>query len=338
MIRSGWMRACAVAGVSAMAFFTMASSGAAQAAPKGGNPLFTDAFTADPAPLVHKDTLYLYVGHDQATGDEMFTMREWLVYSTKDMKTWTAHGPIMKATDFKWAIRDSWASQVVERNGKFWLYAAVEHDKTHPGKAIGVAVADSPAGPFVDARGSALISNDMTPQGPHTWDDIDPTVYIEEDGTAWLIWGNANCYYAKLKPNMIELDGPIRQIPLPKFVEGPWIHKRGQTYYLVYASMDKAVSNDELLSYATAPAITGPWTYRGEISGPAENSFTIHPGIIEFKGQPYIFYHNGKLSLNGEKGGLGRRAVAVEHLYYNVDGTIRAMVHTSEGVSVPRQK
>jgi arabinoxylan arabinofuranohydrolase len=77
----------------------------------GANPIIRDKFTADPAPLVVGDTLYLYVGHDEAQGDEMFTMRDWLVYSTRDMKTWTEHAPIMKAKDFKWATGDAWASQ-----------------------------------------------------------------------------------------------------------------------------------------------------------------------------------------------------------------------------------
>ena len=134
----------------------------AQAAAPGSNPIIRDKFTADPAPLVAGDRLYLYVGHDQAQRDEMFNMREWLVYSTTDMTTWTDHGPIMKVADFTWAKAVAWASQAIEKNGRFWFYAAVEHDATHPGKAIAVAVSDSPTGPFVDAKGSALITNEMT--------------------------------------------------------------------------------------------------------------------------------------------------------------------------------
>jgi beta-xylosidase len=242
----------------------------------------------------------------------------------------------MKATDFKWVSKDAWASQVTYKNGKFWFYTAVEHDNSHPGKAIGVAVSDSPTGPFVDARGSALVHNQMTPQGPHTWDDIDPTVFTEEDGTSWLIWGNANCYIAKLKPNMIELDGPIRQIDVPRFEEGPWIHKRGDLYYLSYASIDKSKGPDERIAYATAPAITGPWTYRGELTGSGRNSFTIHPAIAEFNGNWYFFYHDASLEIGDQKGGLGRRAVRAEHLYYNSDGTIRPIAQTDAGVTAPR--
>src|SRR3954470_20599434 len=84
----------------------------------GANPIIRDKFTADPAPLVVGDRLFLYVGHDEAQRDEMFNMREWLGYSTTDMKTWTAYLPIMRATDFKWAKKDAWASQAIQKNGK----------------------------------------------------------------------------------------------------------------------------------------------------------------------------------------------------------------------------
>jgi hypothetical protein len=301
----------------------------------GTNPIIRDKFTADPAPLVVGDTLYLYVGHDQAPREQMFDMREWLVYSTKDMKTWTAHPPIMNVKDFKWAQADAWAAQAIEKNGKFYFYAAVEHDGTHPGKAIGVAVSDKPTGPFVDARGSALITNQMTPKGKHNWEDIDPTVFTDDDGTSWLAWGNAQCYIAKLKPNMIEIDGPIIEITPEHFEEGPWLHKRGDLYYLTYASWDRKTQSSEHVSYATAPRITGPWTYRGLLTGPAANSFTIHPGIAQFKGNWYLFLHNATLTIGDMKGAIGRRAVTVEHLQYNPDGTMKPVVQGELGVSVP---
>src|SRR5262245_47125015 len=117
-----------------------------------GNPIFREVFTADPAALGHDGTLYLYVGHDEAKGREMFTMKEWLGYSTKDMRSWTAHGPIFRPTDFKWAVGDAWAAQMIEKDGKFYFYTTVQHNDTHRGKAIGVAVGDNPLGPFQDAR------------------------------------------------------------------------------------------------------------------------------------------------------------------------------------------
>jgi len=134
---------------------------------------------------------------------------------------------------------------------------------------------------------------------------------------------------------MIELDGPIRKITPPHFEEGPWLHKRGQLYYLTYASLDRTTQTDEHISYATATSLDGPWTYRGELTGSGKNSFTIHPGIAEFKGQWYIFLHNATLSVGDEKGALGRRAVTVEYLDYNPDGTMKPVVQTDAGVSAP---
>lgn len=302
----------------------------------GSNPLFRNVFTADPAPLVVGDTLYLYTGRDEAVRDQMFNMREWLVFSTKDMRNWTAHGPIMKVADFKWAKADAWASQTIEKNGKFWFYAAVEHDDSIPGKAIAVAVSDKATGPFVDARGSALVTNAMTPKGTHSWEDIDPTVFTDDDGTTWIAWGNRQCYIARLKPNMTEIDGPITEITPPHFEEGPWLHKRGNLYYLTYASLDRRTHTDERVSYSTAPSIKGPWTYRGELTGSGKYSFTIHPGIAQFKGDWYIFLHNASLAIGEFNGAIGRRAVTAEHLRYDASGLMLPVVQSDAGVTAPK--
>ena len=119
---------------------------------------------------------------------------------------------------------------------------------------------------------------------------------------------------------------------MPDFEEGPWIFKRGDVYYLAYASMDKTISPDERISYATAPAITGPWTWRGEITGAAANGFTIHPGIAEFKGEWYLFYHVGTLDVGDMKGNLGRRAVAVERMTFDENGLINPVAQTDQGI------
>lgn len=298
-----------------------------------GNPLIRDKFTADPAPLVYDGRLYLYVGHDEfyegqdtASGGREFNITEWLCYSTSDMKTWTDHGSVLKPTDFSWAVGEAWASQVVERNGKFYYYTTVQGGGQYIGKAIGVAVSDSPTGPFTDAIGRPLVDDKMTSNGERGWwNDIDPTVLIDDDGTAWLCWGNGTCFIARLKDNMIELDGDIMVIDLPRYVEGPWLHKRGDMYYLTYASMGKGREN---ISYATADRMGDKWEYRGELTGMAENSFTIHPGIAEFNGEWYLFYHNAVLSLDGHDGAIGRRSVCFDKLYYNSDGTMKPVVQT----------
>ena len=172
------------------------------------NPIIRDAFTADPAVLVVKDRVYLYAGQDEAIESANFYhMKRWLCYSSDDMVNWANHGAPMTHTAFSWSKEHAWAGQVIERNGKFYWYICTYH-KTIKGFAIGVAVSDSPTGPFVDARGTALVTNDMTTDTSIDWDDLDPSVWIDRDGQAYLYWGNTKCKYAKLKSNMTELDGP----------------------------------------------------------------------------------------------------------------------------------
>lgn len=190
-------------------FFTAILAATVVHAGHAANPIITDVFTADPAPLVYDGTVYLYVGQDEAKSErDGYRMNRWLVYSSTDMVNWTSYSSPLSPADFVWAQGDAWAGQVIQRNGKFYWYVPMTH-KTIGGKSIGVAVSDSPTGPFKDARDSALITNDMTKATGISWDDIDPTVFIDDDDQAWLFWGNHKCYYAKLKSNMIELDGPI---------------------------------------------------------------------------------------------------------------------------------
>jgi beta-xylosidase len=295
------------------------------------NPLFEHVFTADAAALVRGDTVYLYTGHDEApNNDRFFEMHDWLVFSSTDMKNWQEHGPIMKATDFKWAQRDAWASHMVEKDGRFWFYTTVRHDETKPGYAIGVAVSDSPTGPFRDARGSALISNDMTTQTPNDWDDLDPAVFIEENGDAYLFWGNTVPKYAKLAANMIELASDIKVIDIPDFTEALWVHKKGDFYYLSYACVFP-----EKICYAMSDSIHGPWKPMGILNEIAGNTETNHQSIIEFRGKDYFLYHTGAVPpRDGQpSGGRFRRSVAIDPLYYNADGSLKRVIMTSEGIA-----
>ncbi len=288
------------------------------------NPIITDKYTADAAAIVHNNKVYLYAGHDQAPNDvNAYRMHEWLVYSSEDMVHWQEHPVPLKPTDFNWASGSAWASEVIEKNGKFYWYVTVEHGSIH-GKAIGVAVADSPTGPFKDAIGKALVTNDMTTHTKISWDDIDPTVWIDDDGQAYMFWGNTVCKYAKLKDNMIELDGPIMTVDLPNFTEAPFIHKKGDWYYLSYA-----YQFPEKIAYAMSKSINGPWEFKGILNEVAGNSNTNHQAIIEFKGKDYFIYHNGSIPTHG---GSFRRSVCVDRLYYNEDGTLKRVIMTSEGI------
>lgn len=293
------------------------------------NPIVTKVFTADPAALVHGDTVYIYSGHDEAPPNHVgYVMKDWLCFSSKDMVNWKAEGSPLALTAFKWASHDAWAGQVAERDGKFFWYVPMWLDKP-AGFAIGVAVSDSPTGPFKDAIGAPLLSSDRTPNPTNPegvvvmWDDIDPSVFIDDDGQTWLFWGNTDLHYAKLKRNMVEFDGPIEKITLPRYVEAPWVHKRGNLYYLSYAA-----GFPERTAYATAEKITGPWTYRGVIAELAGNCNTNHQAIIQFKGRDYYIYHNGGLP----GGDSFHRSVCVDYIDYRPDGTMKKLVPTEEGV------
>ncbi|MDA3881288.1 MAG: glycoside hydrolase family 43 protein [Prolixibacteraceae bacterium] len=290
---------------------------------KAGNPVITHKYTADPAALVYNDTVYLYAGHDQCPPNRNhYEMHEWLVFSSTDMANWTEHEPF-PVSAFEWAIDDAWAAHTIERDGKFYWYVTVSHKNIH-GKAIGVAVADHPAGPFKDAIGEALITNDMTHHTDISWDDIDPAVFIDDDGQAYIFWGNTVLKYAKLKDNMIELDGPIKTIDLPFFTEAPWIHKRGDYYYLSYA-----YQFPEKTAYAMSKSIEGPWEYKDILNEVAGNSNTNHQAIIKYKNKWYFIYHNGSIPTAGSS---YRRSVCIDRLHYNADGTLKRVIMTTEGV------
>ena len=300
------------------------------------NPFVQTWFTSDPAPMVHNNRMYVYTGHDEDNAD-FFWMQEWRIYSTDDMVNWQDHGSPLALESFSWADDRAWASQCVERDGKFYWYICA-HSKLSNGMAIGVAVSDTPTGPFKDAIGKSLFENG-------SWDHIDPTVLIDEDGQAWLMWGNPQCYYLRLNRDMISYSGELGRLDMTEeafggpmmsqrekgkkykdsYVEGPWLTKRNGTYQLLYA----AGGVPEHISYSTASSPTGPWKYAGEIMPLSNtNSFTNHCGVADYKGHSYFFYHTGKLP-NG--GGFGR-SVAVEEFKYNADGSFPTILPTEEGV------
>ncbi|MBE6855358.1 MAG: carbohydrate-binding protein [Ruminococcus sp.] len=294
------------------------------------NPIVQTNYTADPAPMIYHDTFYVYTSHD-LDGSTYFTMPDWKCYSTTDMQNWTDHGSVLSYADFSWAEENTaWAAQCIERNGKFYFYVTLVPAATG-GRAIGVAVADSPEGPFEDALGKPLI-------GPN-WDYIDPTVYIDEDGQAYLYFGNPTLNYVKLNEDMISYSGSVSQIELTTegfgsrpdgddrhptlYEEGPWFYGRNNLYYMVYA----ASGIPENICYSTSPNPTGPWTFRGEIMASGGGSFTNHSGIVDYRGRSYFAYHNGQLP----GGGGFTRSVAIEEFTYQPDGLIPKIEMTKEG-------
>lgn len=295
-----------------------------------GNPIIRHEHTGDPAAMVYGGQLFIYAGVDECPAPgQYYLMNRWTVLSTTDMKTFTEYPCPLHASDFKWSKGEAWASQVIERNGKFYWYVTVENNESDPGKCIAVAVSDSPIGPFTDALGKPLIKNSDTaqPRPDMWWDDIDPTVYIDDNGQAYLYWGNSACYWAKLKENMIELDGEIHKVefrgPSFSYTEAPWIHKNGDWYYLSFAQ-----DFPERIGYAMSRSIEGPWEYKGILNEIPGNSNTNHQAIIEYNGEWYFIYHTGALP-----DGCGyRRSVCIDRLSYNEDGTMQRIIMTSEGV------
>jgi beta-xylosidase len=288
-----------------------------------GNPIIRHKYTCDPTALVFNETIYLYTGHDEAPeGVEEYIMNEWLCFSSTDMKTWKEHPGLLKATDFTWAKGDAYASKVIERDGNFYWYVAVTHAKDGR-TAIGVAISSRPDGPFTDAKGTALITHDMLPFTESPKANLDPSVIIDDDGEAYIFWGNGDCYYAALKQNMIELSGPIKKLDLPFFEEGAHIHKRDGWYYLSYG-----YQTPEKVAYAMSRSIHGPWEFKGILNEVACNCKTNRPAIIDFKGKSYFFYHNGAL----KGGGSHRRSICVDYLYYEADDSLRRVIMSTEGV------
>lgn len=277
------------------------------------NPFVQTNYIADPAPMVHEGRLYVYASHDEdATVNNFYTMNDWRLYSTLDMVNWTDHGSPASLQTFNWSTDNAWAPQGIFRNGSYYLYLPINNNT---GARIGVAVSDKVTGPFTDPLGKELVQTAAS--------DIDPTVFIDDDGQAYMYWGNATLQYVTLNEDMISYSGNPTTVNLQGFTEGPWLYKRESLYYMVYAGMG---GNTEKISYATSNSPRGPWTIRGDImaSGP---TYTNHAGIIDYKGHSFFFYHNSAL----QGGNDFRRSVCVEEFTYGNDGSIPLLTMSDEG-------
>lgn len=274
-------------------------------------PLIQTKYTADPAPVVVNDTIYLYTTHDEDNA-EGFLMRDWLLYTSTDMVNWRDCGAVASLKDFKWYEGDNgaWAEQVVHRNGKWYMYCPIH------GHGIGVLVADSPYGPFKDPIGKPLVW-----QKEH-WYDIDPTVWVDDDGQAYMYWGNPEIYAVRLNEDMISYSGDIIRLPKVKdYQEGPWFYKHDGKYYLAFAS----TCCPEGIGYAMSDNPLGPWEYKGHIMDHTPQTRGNHPGIIEYHGKWYCFGLNYDIFRLSENRHAERRSVSAAEMEYNPDGTIREL-------------
>ncbi len=320
----------------------------------GGNPIagFDDegniTYGGDPAVLVDGDTVYLYVGHDTAP-DEAYKIPEYLCYSSQDLINWNYEGVVLKMSDVPWADNNAaWAGQVAKYNDTYYFYYCSWCNTDAGKQSIGVAVSDSPTGPFVDI-GEPLVKGSQTTDETSAWNDIDPTVWIETDENGeehrYLGWGNSKLYVCELNEDMISVkdrngDGQISfgtrndivsQTCPSGFTEGPWFYRQknedGQyygPYYVFYASGWR-----EKLSYATCESLwEGMWFDSYVLTQPAATSNTSHCAVFDFNGKTYMIYHNGALP----KGSGFRRVANIAELHFNDDGTVEPVIETATGI------
>ena len=292
------------------------------------NPFITDQFTADPTARVFEGRVYVYPSHDIReppgyTGrPNWFVMEDYHVFSSENLTDWTDHGVILTQKDVPWAKPDGfamWAPDCVFKDGKYYFYfPAIAKDGS---RRIGVAIADSPAGPFKPQP------NYM--QGVF---GIDPGVLVGKDGSAYMYWGSKDALVmAKLKPDMLEIEGEVQAIDnLPKkgLQEGPFTFERDGVYYLTYPHVANKI---ERLEYATSSSPTGPFKWAGVLLDESESRcWTVHQSIVEYRGQWYLFYHDRDLSPSFDK----RRAIRADKLFFEADGSIRKVVPTLRGVGL----
>jgi hypothetical protein len=287
------------------------------------NPFVRDIYTADPSAHVWEDgRLYVYPSHDINPPRGCDLMDKYHVYSTDDMVNWTDHGQILEASEVPWGSplenggKFMWAPDCAYRNGKYYFYFPhPDKDPWNSNWKIGIAVSDQPASGF-----QVL---DHTLIGLPENGEIDPCVFIDDDGQAYFYYGGGNhCYGARLKDNMIELDGQLQSMTgLSDFHEGTWVFKRNDVYYLTYADNNGGANQ---LRYAISDNPLGPWTYKGVYLKPT-TSDTSHGSVVEYKGQWWAFYHTADLSGTGLL-----RCICVDSLFFNANGTIQTVIQTKD--------
>ncbi len=293
------------------------------------NPIITNQFTADPAARVFNGKVYLYPSHDILAVEGRgrpgwFCMEDYHVFSSENLTDWTDHGLIVNQDSVPWVntkFYAMWAPDCIYRNGKYYFYfpAPVKDTTLGRGFSIGVAVSDSPAGPFTPQP--------LPIKGVH---GIDPNPFIDKDGQAYLFWAARNIYVAKLKENMLELASEpkiVEGLPDKGLKEGPFMFERKGIYYMTYPHVQDST---ERLEYAISDNPTGPYKFTGVIMDEVPGCWTNQNSIINYKGQWYLFYHHNDLSPQFDK----NRSVRIDSLFFNEDGTIRKVIPTLRGVGI----
>lgn len=291
------------------------------------NPLVTDQFTADPTARVFNGRVYVYPSHDVDCGTGWFCMEDYHVFSSDDLVRWTDHGVILTQTDVAWVDASAnamWAPDAVEKDGRYYFYfpAVADSVRSIGGRRIGVATADAPHGPFTPE-----------PEPIAGVAGIDPNVFIDRDGQAYLYWSGRGLFGARLGDDMRTLASePVRlDASFPDgFKEGPFVFERDGTYYFTFPHVRHET---EALAYATGESPLGPFEYRGAfMEEHPSGAWTNHHSAVEVDGQWVLFYHHNDLSPDFDK----NRSIRADSLFFDEDGAIREVVPTHRGVGVVR--
>jgi hypothetical protein len=286
-------------------------------APVAWHTPISQRFNADPSPHFFQGRFYVYATDDASNSGKYWDSTTWRLYTSPDLKTWTDAGIPLGVTVFKWARPDAkaWAPEAAYRNGKYYFYAPVGGDK------IGVAVSDRPDGGFVDARTDALV--DKARDANAGDEPIDPAVFVDKNGQAYMYFGTRVPKVVKLKSDMVTLDGPIQNVaiaglpssdPKKMYGEAPFLHQHKGTYYFTFSS-----GWPGQILYATGSSPLGPFTYGGVVLDYLKIS-TNHQAILAHEGQSYLFYHDNLLP----GGDSHRRSIAIAPLEYDEKGGIRS--------------
>ena len=298
----------------------------------GQNPIIRDQFSADPTARVFNGKVYLYPSHD-ILGKEgqgrpgWFCMEDYHVFSSENLTDWTDHGMIVSQTKVDWADPKGysmWAPDCIERNGKYYFYFPAGNKEPMKGMGIGVAIADKPEGPYVPL-----------PEPIKGATGIDPNVFIDKDGQAYMYWAGNGLVVAKLKENMTELASEpivIANLPTEGLKEGPFLFERNGKYYFTFPHVQ---NKTERLEYAMGDSPMGPFKMTGVImdESPTE-CWTNHHSFIQYKDQWYLFYHHNDYSPKFDK----NRSVRIDSMFFNNDGTIQKVIPTLRGVGVSCSK
>jgi arabinoxylan arabinofuranohydrolase len=293
-------------------------------------PIASHRYLADPSPLVTKDRVYIYCSNDDESPLEgSYNIPNVICVSSSDMKNWTDHGSVFRAEKATTWAKKTWAPAAIERDGKFFLYFG------NGGANIGVAVSDSPSGPFTDPLGKQLLDHRTPGVQParNMW-LFDPGVFIDDNGQAYIYFGgngDDNVRVAKLKRDMITLDGEVIKMSATNFFEAAWVFKRNGVYYFSYSTTPKAQMR---IDYMTGDNPTNGFTYRGVVADqPPINNNNNHAAQFELKGHWYHVYHNRIVAKQAGIPTGFRRNLALEEFSFNEDGTIKKVTCTTNGVA-----